>query len=266
VRAVSDLHVAAWGDAGQPALLVHGSFGWGEETWREQRPLAKGYRLLVVDRRGFGNSPEPDERVDFERDADDVTALLDESMHLVGHSYGGVVSLLAAARVPERVRSLCVIEPPALGVVRGDRDVDEFVRRVTAAAEDASSPEEYAARFLAAFGFPPPRGRPTRKARRAAESSWRERPPEEAQIPLDELAAAHFPKLVVRGAWDLAPPDARARGARIFRRICELLVARLDAEEAVFPAAAHNPQHLREPFNERLRAFWESAPQGRTSV
>ena len=42
--------------------------------------------------------------------------------HLVGHSYGGVISLLAAAAVPERVRSLTVIEPPCTKVAAGDPD------------------------------------------------------------------------------------------------------------------------------------------------
>jgi hypothetical protein len=45
----------------------------------------------------------------------------------------------------------------------------------------------------------------------------------------------------------------------IFGRICEILERELDAEAAVFPDAAHNPQLLGEPFNERLRAFWARA-------
>ena len=117
-RAVG-LNVTIWG-TGDPAVFVHGSFGRGEKTWKEQRPLADSHRLLLLDRRGFGGSPG-DGEVDFDRDADDVATLLDEDSHLVGHSYGGIVSLLAAARRPEAVRSLTVIEPPALGLVRGPR-------------------------------------------------------------------------------------------------------------------------------------------------
>ncbi|MFL5944299.1 MAG: alpha/beta fold hydrolase, partial [Gaiellaceae bacterium] len=108
------VHVTVWGE-GEPAVFVHGSFGWGEETWREQRPLGEHNRLLLIDRRGFGSSA-PDGRVDFERDAEDVAELLGDGAHLIGHSYGGVVSLLAAARRPEAVRSLALIEPPAFGV------------------------------------------------------------------------------------------------------------------------------------------------------
>jgi hypothetical protein len=37
-----------------------------------------------------------------------------------------------------------------------------------------------------------------------------------------------------------------------------VLERQLDAESAIFPGA-HNPQLLGEPFNERLRTFWEGA-------
>ena len=258
---MGDLHVTVWGD-GEPALFVHGSFGWGEETFKQQRPLADRYRLLLVDRRGFGRTPPRDERVDFDADADDVAELLarDRRAHLVGHSYGGVVCLLAAARRPTAVRSLCVIEPPAFGIVRGRPEAEELIALVAAAAEDASDPEDYRARFLRAFGFSPAGERLKMKAFGAAQSSWIERPPWEATIPFDELAAADFPKLVVRGAWDAAPPEARERAGRAFGAVCDVLEQRLGAESAVFPGTAHNPQLLGAPFNDRLRAFWESAP------
>src|SRR5690242_17626930 len=132
------LNVTVWGE-GDDAVFVHGSFGWGEETWAKQRPLADDHRLLLVDRRGFGRSA-PDGRVDFERDAGDVADLLGDGAHLVGHSYGGVVSLLAAARRPAAVRSLTVIEPPALGLVRGNPVADDFVTGVETAMKEARDP------------------------------------------------------------------------------------------------------------------------------
>src|SRR5205807_3833549 len=118
----------------------------------EQRPLAESYRLLLVDRRGFGGSPAHG-RVDFERDAADVAELLGDGAHLVGHSYGGVVSLLAAARNPQAVRSLTVIEPPALGLVRGDAIAEQFIDAVQAARGQATDPSDYRVRFLSAFGL-----------------------------------------------------------------------------------------------------------------
>jgi len=47
------------------------------------------------------------------------------------------------------------------------------------------------------------------------------------------------------------------RDRAVFHAVCDVLEEELGAESAVFPAA-HNHQLVGEPFNERLRAFWES--------
>src|SRR5213593_4186598 len=52
----TDLHVQVWG-TGEPVLFVHASFGDGEQDWTAQRQLAARYRLLLLDRRGYGDSP-----------------------------------------------------------------------------------------------------------------------------------------------------------------------------------------------------------------
>ena len=238
-------------------MFVHGSFGWGHETWREQRPLGDTYRLLLVDRRGFGGSA-PNGRVDFERDAADVAGLIDERTHLVGHSYGGVVALLAAARRPRAIRSLTVIEPPALGLARGNPAVEALIAEIRSASTAAIDPSDYRARFLRAFGFHPERVRLKGLELEAARSSMTERPPWEAQIPLATLAGTGIPTLVVRGDWSAAPTSARERGGAAFHAVCDELESRLGAERAVF-RSAHNPQLLGTPFNERLRRFWETA-------
>jgi pimeloyl-ACP methyl ester carboxylesterase len=239
---------------GDPALFVHGSFGRGEKTWKEQRPLADSYRLLLVDRRGFGGSPA-EGRVDFERDADDVAGLLEHGVHLVGQSYGGVVSLLAAARRRDAVRSLTVIEPPALGLVRGDPAVEEFVARVQQGRREAADPSDYRRRFLDAFGFDARPEELVGVELEAARSSWHERPPWEAEIPFDELR--RLPVLVVRGNWKQAPPRAQQVGRAALHAVCDVLERELDAESVTL-GDAHNPQLLGEPFNERLLAFWKS--------
>jgi pimeloyl-ACP methyl ester carboxylesterase len=257
MRRPDGLNVTVWGE-GERAVLVHGSFGWGEETWQAQRPLADKYELLLVDRRGYGRSPA-DGRADFERDAEDVAALLEEPAHVVGHSYGGVVSLLAAAHRPEQVRSLAVIEPPAIGLLRGDALAESFITELGVAMRESKDPSEYRRRFLQGFGFSPPKNDLEGSALAAAETSWRERMPSEAEIPLAELARARFPKLIVRGGWDAGPQSARERAGVLFARICDILERELAAESVVFPGAAHNPQLLGEPFNERLRHFWSRA-------
>lgn len=248
--------MTVWGE-GKPAVFVHGSFGWAEETWREQRPLGEHYRLLLVDRRGFGESP-PDGRVDFDRDADDVAALLDSAAHLVGHSYGGVVTLLAAARRPDAVRSLTLIEPPAFGVARGVPAVEQLIADIADAIVATDDPSEYRSRFLRAFGYPAEAVDLAGRALEAARASHLERPPWEAEIPLDDLAAAGVPVLLVQGDWCPAPTSARARAGAAFKAVCDVLDERLNAQRAIFPAA-HNAQRLGRLFNDRLREFWEAA-------
>ena len=88
------VHLTVWDEtrAGADAvLLVHGPMTWGTACFEAQRPLARHYRLLVMDRRGFGESPDID-RSDYEVDAADVVESLGDGAHLVGHSYGGVVA------------------------------------------------------------------------------------------------------------------------------------------------------------------------------
>ena len=92
------VHVTVWDEAGGGApavVLVPGTMTWGTACFEAQRPLARHYRLLVLVRRVFGESPDID-RSDYEVDALDVVELLGDGVHLVGHSYGGVVAMLAA--------------------------------------------------------------------------------------------------------------------------------------------------------------------------
>ncbi len=106
-------------------VLVHGSVAGGRPTWKAQLPLEGRFELVILERPGFPPNP-PVARVDFEADAELVAGLLQPGDHVVGHSYGGVISLLAAASRPELVRSLTVIEPPATRVAHDDPHVAAF--------------------------------------------------------------------------------------------------------------------------------------------
>ena len=72
----------------------------GALTFAAQRGLAARYRLVIVDRPGYPPN-DPVERIDFDEQAAEIAELLEPGDHLVGHSYGGVISLLAAARRPD---------------------------------------------------------------------------------------------------------------------------------------------------------------------
>ena len=117
-------------------------------------------------------------------------------------------------------------------------------------------PLEYRTRFLQSFGFAAEPVRLDGLALEAARASWTERPPQDAQIALDELAHANLRVLLVQGDWCPAPETARALAGAAFRAVCDVLDERLNASRAVLPAA-HNPQKLGRIFNERLIEFWE---------
>lgn len=238
------INVTRWGQ-GPPVLFVHGSVTSGVDTWEAQRPLGERWTLLVVDRRGYSPNP-PADGEDFEVDAGDVAELLTEPMHLVGHSYGGVVSLLAAARNPDMVRSLTVNEPPAFGICPNDPAVAEFVQGIRAFWEHGpADPGEFLRAFVSQVGggvalpdpLPPPLIQNALMLRN-------ERPPTEADIPLEQLRSAPFPKLVVSGAHNKA-----------FDAVCDTLERELGAKRAVVAGEGHSVQRTGPAYNDALASF-----------
>jgi pimeloyl-ACP methyl ester carboxylesterase len=224
-------------------LLVHGSVVDAELTWSAQEPLGEHFDLVLPNRRGFPPGPDV-EAVDFEDEAVWLEQFLEPGTHLVGHSYGGVIALLAAARHPE-LGSLTVIEPPAFGVAAGVPAVDEFVDAAEAHWRDGPrDPAVFLRGFFELVGTPVPPGELKAGLLQGARTLMVERLPSEAVIPFDELAAAPFPKLVVSGGHDAA-----------FEAVCDVLEEKLGAERAVLPGAGHSVQRLGEPFNAVLADF-----------
>jgi pimeloyl-ACP methyl ester carboxylesterase len=229
-------------------LLVHGSVVNADLTWSAQRPLAERFEIVAPNRRGFPPGPDV-EHVDFEDEAVWLEQFIESGTHLVGHSYGGVITLLAAARRPELPRSLTVIEPPAFGVARGVPAADEFMARVEEHwTNGPRDPGEFLRGFLSLVGSSTPAGNFTPELLHGARTLMVERPPSEAVIPLDDLARAPFPKLVVSGGHSAA-----------FEALCDLLAEGLGAERAVLPGAGHSVQRLGAPFNDLLVDFVERA-------
>jgi pimeloyl-ACP methyl ester carboxylesterase len=243
-----DLHLERWGEQGPPVLLVHGSVTNGEMTWQEQRPLAERWRLLVLDRRGYSPNP-PEDREDFETDAADVAGLLAElgPLHLVGHSYGGVVSLLAAAQQPQKVRSLAVIEPPAFGVAPDDPDVQGAAAVLREYWETGPrDPEAFLRGFHDLIGAATPLPSPLPPSLiQSAALLQNERFPGEAVIPLDALRRGSFPKLVISGGHTPA-----------FETICDVIADRIGARRVSIEGAGHTVQRAGRGFDHDVEQLW----------
>ena len=251
-------------------VLVHGSVVGGRATWREQRrsvspetaelvvlerpgfePQAPGSPMAPVS--GFSQTPAPPPpRIDFEVHAAWVAERVREGDHLVGHSYGGVISLLAAAAVGDRLGSLTVIEPPCTRVALDDPAVAAFAEAGEAfwRVGPRDDPEAFLRGFLdhVGSGFEPPSPLPP-AVERGARALIGERGPWEAEIPLERLSALGLPTLVVSGAHHPA-----------FDTICDVLERALGAERLVIEGHGHNPQ-LDPAFTAALLAFVSNAEE-----
>ena len=128
--------------AGEPLVLVHGSW-MDRESWAlVEDELAQAFHVVSYDRRGHSGSddgPLPGTRRD---DEDDLAALIESlglgPVHLVGNSYGGSTALGMAVRRPDLVRSVSAHEPPLTALVAADPGVQraggEFLAVVQAIA------------------------------------------------------------------------------------------------------------------------------------
>ena len=239
------MHVEVLG-SGPRLILVHGSVAAGWATWEAQRPLAERFTLVVPTRTGYPPNP-PLERIDFEDQAAEIAELFEPGDHLVGHSYGGVVSLLAAARRPDALASLTVLEPPAFGIARGDPAADAFMDAFSRGYP--RDPAGYLGFFLPLVGssMKPPNPLPP-ALEAGARAAVAERFPSEAEIPFEELRRAPFPKLVVSGGHHAA-----------FDAVCDVLERELGADRAVVAGAGHSIPRAGEAFNAVLVDFLERA-------
>jgi len=96
----NEIHISyeVHGNGNSPVVFLHG-FGASVETWRDvQGQLAKGNTLFFLDLKGFGLSSKPDDgKYSLDDQAEIVLAFMRaqnlRNVTLVGHSYGGAVSL-----------------------------------------------------------------------------------------------------------------------------------------------------------------------------
>lgn len=120
----ADGAVLRWwrGGHGEPVVLVHGSFDDHNSFSRVMPVLAGHADVVSYDRRGHSLSSEPRGQGSINADAQDLLAIVDKVIggpaHLVGHSYGGSVALLAASMNRDLVRSVAVHEPPMYGLLK----------------------------------------------------------------------------------------------------------------------------------------------------
>lgn len=119
------------GASGQCVLFSHGLLWSGEMFASQIAALRNDYRVVSYDHRGQGRSAESSMRsIDMGTVTADAIALIEAlelaSVHFVGLSMGGFVGLRIAARRPELLRSLALLETSA------DPEPDQNIARYRA--------------------------------------------------------------------------------------------------------------------------------------
>jgi len=250
---MSEVFRETWGE-GTRVVLAHGSLATGNDEWQAQRPLAaQGYQLVIIDRRGYGRTPAG-RGEDFLRDAGDIAEVMGDGAHLVGHSYGGLGVMFAAARRPGGTLSLTLLEPAAFAMGQNHPAARSLVADIRQIWDQDLSDSEWAVRFLRAVGsdgLPPEllaAALPLVPVCRHGRPGW------ESELPITELASAPFPKLVLSGGHHAG-----------FEAICDDVAERIGASRMVIAGAGHEVQFTGPPLNEALVTLWRARARSKAT-
>ncbi len=227
------IHVNTFWSRGQRVIFIHGGvqseLGGGPKTFARQAALVeKGWHLSFVDRPGFGQSPSRGAD-DMQADAIWIAEMLEGGAHLVGHSWGGADALLAAARRPEAVRSLTLVEPALHGLAltdavnHGNPAFEAAMAEVFVPLMAAKSLRDYALRLKRRIGAADrhmdadPGALDDATAERFACSFLRARmaAPGVLREAADRVSAAKIPVLAISGGWSTSVDAVTACAARL---------------------------------------------------
>jgi pimeloyl-ACP methyl ester carboxylesterase len=210
-----------------------------------------GFHLVAPDRPNHGRSPDANP-TSLDSEVMLLGEFLEEPAHLFGQSYGGVLCLLLAARWPDKVFSLAVNEPPAFQLAEDDPNVQAVLERLKDVypARPNELPTVWIDRWFKALDIiVDPTDPPwTEDEERNLAAAMREQLPWEADIDLESIDRAPFPKLVLSGGWHPA-----------FGAVCDVLEARLHARRVDFAGVGHTLAGHRDRWVPVIREFWESA-------
>ena len=110
------IHVLRWPNPGAPPLLLLHATGFLAALWRRvAEGLWDDYDVYAADVRGHGRSGRPEGAYSFDESSGDFIAVLDalslRDVYAAGHSMGGAVAMIIAARRPELIRRIFALEP-----------------------------------------------------------------------------------------------------------------------------------------------------------
>ena len=151
------LHARSFGTGARKALALHCSLAHSG-AWRGvAAKLSDDLTITALDLPGHGKSPAWSGTRDvFEETLEAVLPFITEPVDLIGHSFGGVLSLMIALERPDLVRSLSLFEPVLMVMAREEGPEEyrwnEKLMEDVAAHVAAGDPEMGARAFLRTWG------------------------------------------------------------------------------------------------------------------
>ena len=108
-------HFLEWGDDCKPPVIMMHATGLASHSWL---PIAEGlatsYHVMALDQRGHGDTGPSNCGYSFELVGQDLAAVIEAlrlpRVRVVGHSSGGLATLIAAHLVPGRITQACLVE------------------------------------------------------------------------------------------------------------------------------------------------------------
>jgi len=257
------------GERGEPAMLVHGS--WGDHhNWDRVVPaLSASLRVATYDRRGHSQSERPAGQGRIDEDVEDLAGLIKEvfggPVHVIGGSFGAAIALRLATQHPELIRSLVAHEPPLFGLLQDDPTMQPLLaavrERIDAVVDllRRGDNEGGARRFVETIAYGPgtwdQMPAPARECFIFNAPTWLDelQEPESLTMDLAELAGFNAPALLTLGG--ASPP--------FFPLVVKRVAAAVPyARQHVYPEAGHVP-HLSHPdeYATAVKAFIVTATE-----
>ncbi len=246
------------GTGGSPVLLVPGLTGSKEDFIAVLGPITEaGHAAVAYDQRGQFESPGPDDPSAYDvaalaEDLLEVVAATGRPVHLVGHSFGGLVARAAAIADPDALLSLTLLDSGPAAIPHPSASNLQLLAQVLpgldlptiwVAKRQLEAPQELTP--------PPPDVEEWMRGRFLANNPFCLKRIAEQLLDnadrTDELAAAGVPMLVAYGETDDAWPPATQAA----------MAARLGAGTAVIVGGGHSPAADRpEATAVALLEFW----------
>lgn len=122
---------------GQPVLFVHGTGAWSE-AWKPtmQAMAVAGFHTVAIDLPPFGLSQRP-EKANYDKFSQGqrivqlIAAMQLNKVILVGHSFGGGPTMEAALQIPQKVKSVILVDA-ALSINVENETADVHAKSIVA--------------------------------------------------------------------------------------------------------------------------------------